>query len=135
MNSEKSILRTAAVAAGLVGAVVSLALMLRACNQNPSRVVLALIGIWVISPFVVLLLADVVSKRWPLFGRVTVHGLALVVSFGATAIYSLDALMHLSPRKGFVFAAVPAASLVLIALILLVAACLGRKESLRPRAR
>jgi len=135
MNSEKSILRTAALAAGFVGAVVSVALMLRACNQNPSNVVRVLIGIWVVSPFVALLLADAISKRWPLFGRATVHGLALVVSFGATVIYSLDALMHLSPRKGFVFAAVPGASLVLIALVLLVAACFGRKECLRPRAR
>ena len=55
-------LRTAALIAVLAGAVGSVGLLLRATNRNPSQLLVVLLAIWVVSPFVALLWASIVSK-------------------------------------------------------------------------
>ncbi len=121
MSSEKNILRTTAFTAALVATIVSVGLMLRACRFNDSGVALALIAIWILSPMIALVLAEVVAKRWLIFGRATVHCLMLVVASGSVIIYGIDVLVPLSPRRGFPYALVPAVSWLLIAIILVVA--------------
>src|ERR1700732_2890570 len=54
----------AALLLPVAGAVGSVFLMLRAGQRNDSRMLLTLFAIWVLSPFAVLVLANVVSKRW-----------------------------------------------------------------------
>ena len=122
MNSEKAILRKTAFTAALVATIVSVGLMLRACRFNDSGVALVLIAVWILSPIMALALAEVVAKRWPIFGRTTVHGLTLVVASGLVIIYAIDVFAPLSPRRGFPYALVPAVSWVLIAMVLGVAA-------------
>ena len=122
MNSEKAILRKTAFTAALVATIVSVGLMLRACRFNDSGVALALIAVWILSPMIALVLAEVVAKRWLIFGRATVHGLMLVVALGSVIIYGMDVFIPLSPRKGFPYALVPALSWLLIAIVLAVAA-------------
>ena len=96
--------------------------MLRACRFNDSAVALALIAVWILSPMIALVLAEVVAKRWHIFGRATVYGLMLVVALGSVIIYGMDVFIPLSPRKGFPYALVPAVSWLLIAMVLVVAA-------------
>jgi hypothetical protein len=57
-----SVLRTAALISLVAGAADSVGFMLRAGHQNPSRVLLILFAIWVLSPFVALAFAIIVPK-------------------------------------------------------------------------
>jgi ABC-type Mn2+/Zn2+ transport system permease subunit len=129
MNSEKPILRTTAFTAALLATIVSVGLMLRACRFNDSGIALALIAVWILSPMVAIVMAEVVAKRWPIFGRTTVHGLMLAVASGWLIIYVFDAVAPLSPRRGFPYALVPALSWLLILIVLLVAAVRTRARA------
>ena len=80
------LLRAAALIAVLAGAVGSFGLMLHAGRRNDSRILLVLFTIWVLSPFVALVLADVVSKRWSVLTRATLHRAMLVLTIGSLAI-------------------------------------------------
>ena len=71
------------VAAGAVG---SIGLMLRADQRTP-RFLLVLFFIWVLSPFVALAWANVVSKRWPVLTRAALYGVTLVITLGSLAFY------------------------------------------------
>ncbi len=122
MNSERPILRTIAFTAALVATIVSVGLMLRACRFNDSGIALALIAIWILSPMMALLVAEVVAKRWLIFSRATVHCLMLVVASAWVIVYGIDVFAPLSPRAGFPYALVPAVSWLLIAMVLAVAA-------------
>ena len=87
-----------------------------------------MIAIWVISPFVVLLLAGLVSARWPVLIRTTLYSLMLILSVGSLAIYVDDALRPRKAQAAFVFIALPPASWLLIAIVVPVAALIsGRK--------
>src|SRR5689334_13951837 len=77
-----SLLRTGALIVGAIGAVGSLGLMLRA-GQNTPRLLLIFFVIWVASPFVALLWANLVSKRWPVVTRLTLYGVTLLVTLGS----------------------------------------------------
>ena len=96
--------------------------MLRACRFNDSGIALALIAVWILSPMIALVLAEVVAKRWLIFGRAAVYGLMLVVALGSVMIYGIDVFIPLSPRKGFPYALVPAVSWLLIIIVLVIAA-------------
>ena len=61
------LLRAAALIAVLAGAAGSVGLMLHAGRHNASRILLALFALWVLSPFMALLLVNVISKRWPVW--------------------------------------------------------------------
>jgi hypothetical protein len=52
IHGDRSLLRAAALAAVLVGAVGSVAFMLYAGRHNPSRLLMTLFTLWVLSPFV-----------------------------------------------------------------------------------
>src|SRR5439155_4923995 len=81
------LLRAAALITVLAGAVGSVGLMLRAGHRNPSRILLMLFALWVLSPFMALVLANVVSKRWSALTRVTLHCVMLVLTLGSLAVY------------------------------------------------
>ena len=80
------VLRAAALIAVLAGAAGSLALLLHAGRRNDSRILLVLFTIWVLSPFVALVVADVVSKRWSVLTRATLHSVLLVLMISSLAI-------------------------------------------------
>ena len=110
-------LRAVAMIAVLAGAGGSVGLMLRAGHRNNSRILLVLFGIWVLSPFMALILANVVSKRWSVFSRATLYGVMLVLTLGSLAIYGDVALGPPRAKPAFVFLVVPLASWLLIAIV------------------
>ena len=124
-------LRAAALIAVVAGAVGSVGLMLRVGYHNPSRILLLLMTTWVLSPFMALVLADVVSKRWSVLTRTTLHGVMLVLTLGSLAIYVDDALSPPKAQAAFVFVAVPPASWLLIAIIVPTAAFISGRRSRR----
>lgn len=109
-------LRAAALIAVLAGAAGSIGLMLRAGQRSP-RILLVLFAIWVLSPFVALVLAHVVSKRWSVPTRATLYSVMLVATLGSLAIYGEDALRPRKAQPAFVYVAVPPASWLLTAIV------------------
>ncbi len=123
--------RTAALIAVLAGAVGSVGLLLRATNRNPSQLLVVLLAIWVVSPFVALLWASIVSKRWSVLTRVTLYGVMLVVPLSSLAIYVADAIWPRTSPGPFVFIPVPPASWLFSALVVLAAALISGRRSRR----
>jgi hypothetical protein len=118
-------LRVVALGAAAVG---SIGLMLRAGRHNASRILLLIFAVWVVSPFVALVLADVFSKRWSVVTRAMVYGVMLVVGLGSLAIYGYVALGPARAKVAAVFVVVPPASWFLIAVVV-IGAGLSRPRS------
>lgn len=122
--------RAAALLALVGGAAGTVGLFLRAGQRTP-RSLLAIMAIWVLSPFVALVWAHVVSKRWSVLTRETLFGVMLVVALGSLALYGADALWPRKAQAGFVFVAVPPASCLLIAIVLPLTALISGRRSRR----
>ena len=127
-----SILRAVALVAVVAGAVGSLGLMLRAGRHTP-RLLLVFFVIWVLSPFVALAWANIVSRHWPVLTRVTLHCLTLVVTLGSLAFYGGVILPPAGSARAFVFVAVPPASWLFFAIVVPIAALISRRLSRRSR--
>lgn len=123
-------LRRAALIAALVGAVGSVGFLVHAAKRT-SLLLLVLLALWVLSPFVVVVFADVVSKRWSVLTRATLQGAMLVVTLGSLAIYLGDALRPRKAQPGFVFVVAPLMSWLLIAIVVSIAALISVRLSRR----
>lgn len=125
------LLRAVALIAVVAGAVGSVSLMLRAGQRTP-RLLLVLFTIWVLSPFVALAWANVVSKRWSVLTRATLCSVTLVLTLGSLAIYGN--VVGVAPRgsaNAFVFVVVPPGSWVLMTVVVPIAALVSGRLSRR----
>ena len=122
------LLHAAALIAVVAGAVGSVGLMLYAGRHAPWFLVV-LFAIWVLSPFITLAAADVVSKRWSVLTRATLHSMMLVVALGSLAAYGADALRPPKAQAAFVFVVVPPASWLLMTTGVAVAALISGRRS------
>jgi hypothetical protein len=113
------VLRAAALIAVVVGGVGSVALTLLAGHRNPSRILMALFVFWVLSPFVGLAWAGVVSKRWPLPIRTTLYSVMLVVTLGALAVYGYT-VVRPPAKLASVFLLTPLVSWLLIGVLAII---------------
>lgn len=113
----------------LAGAVGSAGLMLHAGHNNPSRLLLVLFALWVLYPFMALVLANMVSKRWSVVTRTALYTVMLVLTVGSLAIYGDVALGPPRPKTAFVFVVVPPASWLLIGIVLPIAALISGRPS------
>jgi hypothetical protein len=102
--------------------------MLHAGRRQQSRVLVLLFAIWVISPFIAALIANSVSKRWPVGARATLYLLMVVLTLGSLAIYGEVAFEYVKAKAGFVFLVVPFGSWLLIAVVV-AAAMISAKHS------
>jgi hypothetical protein len=125
------VLRAVALIAAVVGAASSVGLMLHAGRRNPSRLLLVLFAMWVLSPFVVLLWANVISKGWSVATRATLYSVMLFLTLGTLAIYGIVALGPPRAKTAFVFVIVPPMSWLLMAIVVPIAALLSGKRSRR----
>jgi hypothetical protein len=123
-----NVLRTAALFALPAGAVGSIGFMLRAGHRNPSRALLILFAIWVLSPFVGMLFATILSKDWSALTRTTLYGVMLVLTVSSLSIYGDVALGPPRPKTAFAFVVVPLASWLLIAIATSIAALISRRR-------
>lgn len=120
-------LRAAALIATVAGGVGSVGLMLHAGKQTP-RLLLWLFALWVLSPFMALVVAYIVSKRWSALIRLTLYTLMLVLPLVSVAIYADVAVVTPIARPAPVFVMVPPTSWVVIATILARAALISRRR-------
>ncbi len=131
IKSPMNMLRAAALIAVPAGAVGSVGLMLHAGRRNDSRILLALFALWVLSPFMALVLANLVSKLWSVHTRATLYSVMLVLTLGSLAIYGDVALGPPRAKTAFVFVVVPPASWLLTAIVVPTAALISGRRSRR----
>jgi hypothetical protein len=101
--------------------------MLYVGRHNRSFFLLGLFTVWVLSPFVALLMEGRVSRRWPI-PKPTLHALALLLSLASLAIYAAVAVTS-PPKPAFWFLVVPFGSWLLLATVFLIAARRAGKRS------
>lgn len=123
----RRLLRAAALVAVPVGASGSVGLMLFVGHRNDSRILLVLFTLWVLSPFMALALAHVVSKRWSDLARATLYSVALILTLCSLFIYGDVAFGGPRAKPAFMFLVVPLASWLLIASAVTIAAILSRR--------
>ncbi len=129
-NSKSiNIIRSLALIATLVGAIGSLGLTLYTGRRNDSVFLILLFAIWVLSPFVALTTAGMLSKRWSVIRRLILYSLMIFISLGSLASYS-GILSPPGAKPAGVFLIVPLISLLLMAIVLLIAALLSRRSSI-----
>jgi hypothetical protein len=128
------VLRRAALIAVLVGVVGSVGLMLRAGQRTP-RFLLVIMVLWVLAPFVALVLADLLSKHWTILAQAptpaTLYSLMLLITLGSLAVYVDDALRPRKAQAAFVIVVVPIASWLLMSIAIPIAALRSRSQSRR----
>jgi len=96
-----------------IGAVGSLGFMLNAGHNQKSIILITLFTFWVLSPFIGLLIAYKISKRWKVLTRVTLYWMILVITLGSLISYS-GAFSRLGAKPAFIFLVVPLISWLLI---------------------
>jgi hypothetical protein len=125
------LLRAAALIAVLAGAVGSVGLTLHAGRHNDSRILVVLFVLWVLSPFVALLWANNVSKRWTVLTRATLYSVTLVLALASSAVYGEVALGGSRAKTAFAFVIVSPASWLLTAVVVPIAALISGRLSRR----
>ncbi len=120
------ILRTMALIMVLVGAAGSLGLMLNAGRHTPVFLLVLFVG-WLLSPFMALLVANVISKRWSILTRVTLYFLMLFITLGSLISYS-GALSPPGTKPAFKFLIVPLISWLLLVTVIPITRKISRKK-------
>jgi len=114
--SRISYLRSAALVVLLVGAVWSLSLTLQAGKNNDSTLPKILFSAWVLSPYMIQLVAFIISKKWTKLRRFSLYLLTILLSIVSLVYYSgLLTLPNAKPAA--VYLIVPLSSWLLIAIM------------------
>ena len=129
-NSLVGRLRVAALIVMAVSVPVSIGLFLRAGQRTP-RLLLLGMAFWVLSPFAILVWANVVSKHWSILTRATVYCVTMLIAIATLAVYGDDALGHRRAQAAFVYVMVPPVSWLFMAVTIPVAAFVSRRRSRR----
>jgi hypothetical protein len=112
-------LRAASFIAVVVGALGSVGLTLYAGRHNDSRLLVALFTLWVLSPFIAVLIA---SRRWWAFARRPLYGVSFILTPSSLAVYLHPAWRPPGSGPAFVFLVVPLASWLLLTMVVVIAA-------------
>jgi hypothetical protein len=86
-------------------------------RRQKSVVLIAMFTVWVLSPFIGLVLADLRSKRWPERARTILHGATLFVALASVAAYA-DVVLRPPAKPASRFLLVPLASWAVIGVVL-----------------
>jgi len=104
----------------LAGAGGSIGFTLLNGRHSGSVALILLFAGWVVSPFIALLLINVITWRWQLFNRLTLYSLMVALTAGSMVIYS-GVWSPPGAKPAFVFLVVPLLSWSLMGAILLAA--------------
>jgi hypothetical protein len=112
---------------GIAGAVISLWLMYNAGRNQPSILLMILFTLWVLSPFIGLLMLNNISKRWIVSVRETLYWLAIIMIILSVTGYS--GLFNIPETKtAFVFLVIPFLSWIIIAISFFIARRVSKKR-------
>jgi hypothetical protein len=113
-----NLLHKIAVIATIIGAIGSLGFMIYTGRKNPSIVLILMFLIWVLSPFIGLFIANIISKTWSLYNRSILYWLMLVLSITSLVGYS-GILIPLGTKPAFIFLVIPFISWLVIIIFFL----------------
>ena len=116
-------LRAGALIVVVAGAVGSVGLTLYAGRHNPSRLLVALFAIWVLSPFLAVTIA---SRRSSDFARGLLYGVSPILTVGSLAMYWHPAWRPAGSGPAFVFLVVPLVSWLLLTIVMVISALVSR---------
>ena len=121
-------LRAAALIAIPVGAVGAIVFFFRAAD-HPPPVLVVLFILWLLSPFVILAWAQVVSNRWSPLTQAALSCVTLVITLASLVIYGrLIVVAPPGSPKAAVFVVTAPASWLLIAIVMPLAALASRRR-------
>jgi hypothetical protein len=124
---SKMLRSTAWISCG-IGAAGSATFMLYASKRvGAPSILMVLFTIWVVSPFMLLALAYVVSKRWAALTRATVYTVTAIISAASLTIYGAAALGASRPQTA-IFVMVAPLSWLLIVIAITTAAFIARRS-------
>jgi hypothetical protein len=129
-NITHNILRVLALMALFAGAFESLRLTLHAGRNNESVLLILIFTVWVLSPFIALIVANVVSKRWQVSNRLILYFLTLILTAGSLLGYYGE-LIPPGTKPAFAYLVVPLISWLLILTVIITTALLSRSMALR----
>jgi hypothetical protein len=112
---------------GIVGAIISLYFMFNAGRNQPSVFLIILFTLWVLSPFVGLLMLNNISKRWIVSVRETLYWLAIITTILSVAGYS-GRFNTPETKSAFVFLVIPFVSWVIIAISFFIARRVSKRS-------
>jgi hypothetical protein len=127
-TSNQNFKRMIALIIVMAGAVGSLYFMFNASSNQKSVFLIACFTVWVLSPFIALLIANGTSKRWSIPNRMTFYFLMLFITIGSLISYG-GALSPLeSKAPAFKFLIVPLISWLLIVAFIAISRKPSRKR-------
>jgi hypothetical protein len=126
--STFKLLRMISLIVLLIGAAASLGLMFNAGRNQSSVLLIVLFTIWVLSPFMVLIIVNLVIKPWSPATRVTLCFLMLFITFFSLLGYR-GILDPPGAKTAFKFLVVPFVSWLLIAIVILITELCSRRLS------
>ena len=128
----RSGLRTAGIIATVIGAIASVAMLVYVGNRIGSNgvqpVVMILIGIWVLSPYVLLMAGNGLSKKWSDLSRTTLYWMMIVVAVISLVVYIPIGLGPIRSKPAAPFVGIPPLQWILIVAALFVAARISKRK-------
>lgn len=121
-------LRAVGLAAVVVGAAGSVALMLLVGRRNQSSFLMFLFAGWVLAPFVAAAMADVASQHWSGLTRTTLYGVMVMLTLVSLGVYGRVAFGPPRPRPAALFLILPVASSLAGVIALGLAALVSRRR-------
>ena len=121
-----SLLPTTALSVLVFGAAGSLGFLFMAGRNSPA-LVMSMIAAWVISPFVALVLAHAMARRWPAPVRHALYSVMLAVTVLAVGLYWNDYVRPHTPRAA-PFVLVPGVSWVAMTVVLSLTWLISRRN-------
>jgi hypothetical protein len=112
----------------IVGAILSLGLMVFAARHGTPRLLVIVMAGWVASPFLLAGIAYARSNRWPEPVRRALQRVMIAVAIGSVAVYALDSAHHLGGKPAAMFVLLPPVSWLLGLLVVGVAAVRTRTK-------
>ena len=126
--STQNFIRTLALAILLIGAVGSLYFMFNAGRNQKSFFLIACFTTWVLSPFIALLIANVISKRRSISTSMTFFFVILFITVGSLVSYSGALSLFGAKPPAFKFLIVPLVSWLLILTVIPISQKISRKK-------
>jgi len=102
--------------------------MLYSARNSGQHLLKVLFTIWVLSPFLLLELGDIFSKRWRVIARPSLYWMMMIVAVGPLAIYGLAVLRSPEAIPTPVFVATPPISVLAIAAVVGITAWISRRS-------
>src|SRR6476660_8927388 len=105
-GNKLDLVRSLALGISTAGALGSFAMTLQAGEHDGSVILTLLFLVWVLSPFIVLIISCVHSKRWPTRARISLYTLMIITSLFTLLFYG-RLLSFSGVRLAFVFLVIP----------------------------